>query len=424
MDKRIIKTVIAEKQMEISRLQLVERPIKFDGHANYVIVGIRRAGKSYQMFQDIKGRVASGGMKIEDCLYVNFEDERLSSIQASELGLLLECYAEMFDNPRPFVYLDEIQNVTGWEKFARRIADSKYRVMITGSNAKMLSGEIATTLGGRFIVREVFPFSFSEYLTWQGVSLDSNWEYVPDVRLQVVRLFPAYFHYGGFPETFVISDKREWINSLYLKILIGDIVVRNGIRSGASIRLLAKKMAESVMQPTTQTRLHHIVRSAVGNVSRNSISDYLDYMNEAFLTFTVSNFTDSLAERATVCKRYFYDNGLLYNLLFDGEASLLENIVAVDLVRRYRSGGADGVYYFEKGMEVDFFVPDASLAVQVSCSIDDAMTRESEVRALLRLSEAFPVRRAVIVTLDEEAAIAQPGLEIEVMPVWKWLLRG
>ena len=120
MEKRIIKAIIAERQQEINEIQLVERPIFFEEQANYVLVGIRRAGKSYQMYQDIQNRIKSGKAVIEDFLYINFEDERIASIEASELGLLLECYAEMYDNPKPLIYLDEIQNIEGWEKFARR----------------------------------------------------------------------------------------------------------------------------------------------------------------------------------------------------------------------------------------------------------------------------------------------------------------
>lgn len=125
----------------------------------------------------------------------------------------------MYDNPRPHIYLDEIQIIDGWEKFARRLADSKYHVMITGSNAKMLSPEIATTLGGRYIVREIFPFSFREYLKFNHITLGKNWPYLSEKRTNVYRFFADYFYYGGFAETFRQSDKRECLNSLYQKIL-------------------------------------------------------------------------------------------------------------------------------------------------------------------------------------------------------------
>lgn len=422
MEKRIIKAIISERQHEISMIQLVERPIYFEDQANYVLVGIRRAGKSYQMYQDIQNLVRSGKATLEDCLYINFEDERISSIDASELGLLLECYAEMYDNRKPLIYLDEIQNIEGWEKFARRLADSKYRVFITGSNARMLSRDIATTLGGRYIIREVFPFSFAEYLTFHQVHLKTNWEFDPVQRLAIIKSFNTYFHFGGFAETFPLTDKREWINSLYQKILLGDIIARNEIRNGAAIRLLAKKLAESVMQPTTQTRLLHIVKSSGSNISRNTLADYLNYMNDVYLTFNIPNFTDSVAERMSSCKRYFYDNGLLSNFLINAETKLLENIVAINLIEHYGKE-EDKVFFYNKGVEVDFYIPDEEMALQVSYSVDDSITREREVRALYQMSQVFSIKNAFIITWDEESTISHDGLDIEVIPVWKWLLR-
>ena len=401
---------------------MVERPIYFEEQANYVLVGIRRAGKSYQMYQDIQNLVRSGKATLEDCLYINFEDERISSIEASELGLLLECYAEMYDNRKPLVYLDEIQNIEGWEKFARRLADSKYRVFITGSNARMLSRDIATTLGGRYIIREVFPFSFAEYLTFHQIHLKTNWEFDPEQRLEVIKLFNTYFHFGGFAETFSLTDKREWINSLYQKILLGDIIARNEIRNSGAIRLLAKKLAESVMQPTTQTRLLHIVKSSGSGISRNTLADYLTYMNDVYLTFNIPNFTDSVAERMSSCKRYFYDNGLLGNFLINAETKLLENIVAINLIERYGKE-EDRVFFYHKGVEVDFYIPDEEMAIQVSYSIDDPLTREREIRALCKMSEVFGIKKAFVITWDEERTVSADELDIEVVPVWKWLLR-
>ncbi|MDR0894564.1 MAG: ATP-binding protein [Prevotellaceae bacterium] len=423
MDKRVIKAVIAAHQQAIGRVQLVERPIGFEEEANYVLVGIRRAGKSYQMFQDIQHRIKSGKVVLEDCLYINFEDERIASIEANELGMILDCYAEMYDNRKPQIYLDEIQNIIGWEKFARRLADAKYRVLITGSNASMLSRDIATTLGGRYIVREVFPFSFHEFLTYHQVDPKDNWEYLPDKRLQVIKLFDSYFHNGGFAETFPLANKREWLNSLYRKILLGDIIARYDIRNANAIRLLARKLAESVMQPSTQARLLNIIKASSTGISRNTLADYLTYMNDVYLTFSISNYTDSLAERSSICKRYYYDNGLLANFLIDAETKLLENVVAIDLLRRYGSGESDGLFYYNKGVEVDFYIPDKRMALQVSYSIDDPLTREREVKALSRLAEVFSLDKVAIVTRDEEDTLIENGLRIEVVPVWKWLLR-
>jgi predicted AAA+ superfamily ATPase len=422
MEKKVIKAIITEKHRQIPRMNVMKRPISFDENANYVIVGIRRAGKSYQMFQLIQQLIEGGKAHIEDCLYVNFEDERLAGMTAEELGLILEVYWEMFDNPRPRIFLDEIQNIPGWEKFARRLADSGYRVMITGSNAKMLSSEMATTLGGRYIVREVMPFSLHEYLDWLQLNLTDNWEFDAECRGRVVKAAQEYLQHGGFAETFALTDKREWTNSLFQKILLGDIIARNQIRNGNALRLLARKLAESVMQPISQTRLLHILKSAGSNVGRNSITEYLNCLAEAYLIFRVSNFTDSFSERINSSKYYFYDNGLLNVLSLENQAMQLENLVAIELLRRHRKGETDGVYYYQKGVEVDFYVPDAALAIQVCHSLHDPSTRERELRALGKFAQAFPVREALVITANEEEETLVEGLKVQVIPYWKWML--
>ena len=259
MKKNVIKALILEKQEEIRQLELIERPLIVEDTVNYVFVGIRRAGKSYLLFQHIQHLIKTGQAEVEDVLYLNFEDERISVFKAEELNLFLECYKEMYDK-KPLVYLDEIQNITGWEKFVRRLADSKYKVFVTGSNAKMLSKEIYTTLGGRFIAKEIFPFTFSEYLAFHQVKLDKNWEY-GDARLLVIKLFKDYFYYGGFAESFLLKDKRSWLNALYQKVFLGDVILRNEIRNENAIKILVKKLAESVMQPLSLARIKNIIES-------------------------------------------------------------------------------------------------------------------------------------------------------------------
>ena len=417
MNKEIIKRLIAEKQAEIVSVELMKRPVEIEATANYVFVGLRRAGKSYLMFQHIQDLIHSKRISIEEVLYINFEDERITSIKAEELGLLLDAYREMFDF-KPLIFLDEIQNIAGWEKFARRLADSKYRVFITGSNAQMLSREIYTTLGGRFIAKEVFPFSFREYLQYQGVVLDKNWEY-NDLRPKVIKLFRDYFYFGGFAESFTINDKRSWLNSLYQKILLGDIVCRSDIRNENAIRVLVKKMAESVMLPSSLSRIKNIVDSTGATISYNTLTNYLQYLTDAYLVFGISNFSDKLSNKETFKKRYFFDNGLLNNFLFDPETKLLENMVAIDLKKKY----GDDLFFYHKNVEVDFFVPKERRAIQVSYGMVHEVTRQREINALLKLSEVYQLDRLEIVTFDEETtSIQNGGVTIQILPVWKWLL--
>ncbi|MBR1439531.1 MAG: ATP-binding protein, partial [Synergistaceae bacterium] len=281
--------------------------------------------------------------------------------------------------------------------------------------------EIATTLGGRFIVRSVYPFSFSEYLQYKDVKLGEHW-LLDGQRTQVRALFTDYFQYGGFAETFDRMDKQEWLNWLCQKIVLGDIIARNEIRSTGMIRLLTKKLAESVMQPMTLMRLTNILKSTGERVSRNTVSDYLGYMNEAFMTFRLTNYTDSFSERVTNCKHYFCDNGLLNNYLIDPQSKLLENLVAITLMKRYDGQQEDGLYYYHKGIEVDFYVPSEGLGIQVSYSIRDYDTRERETGALIKMSKAFHLQRMMIITMDEEENIPVGDSLIEIIPVWKWLL--
>ncbi len=422
MDKQVIKTVIGEKQQQIGHTRLLQRNGQLDEHSCYVLVGIRRAGKSYTLYQDMQARLSAATAKVEDFLYINFEDERLASIKSEDLGLLLDAYLEMYDQKHPLIYLDEIQNVVGWEKFARRLAEAKYRVMITGSNAKMLSREIASTLGGSYIQRNIYPFSFSEYLSYRGILLDKNWEFQPEKRQTVVRHFNEFFFRGGFAESFDKSDKREWLTSLYQKILMGDIVERNRIRNPRIFRLLARKLSDSVMQPTTLRRLEHIIKSTGDNISPTVLKDYLGYMEDAYLIFSIPNLVSPLTEQQTIVKRYFADNGILNLFLMGGETKLLENIVAIQLNRSYPNTPEDSrLFYYHKGVEIDFCIPEANLAIQVSYSIDDFDTYEREVGGLIRFLKVYKQYQGIIVTWDTERQIQEEGIIIEAIPVWKWL---
>ena len=422
MNKQLIKAVIAEKQQEIGTAKLLQRGECFDKNSNYVLIGIRRAGKSFTLYQNIQELISAGIATIEDILYVNFEDERVASIRADELGEILDAYKEMYHQERPYIFLDEIQNITGWEKFARRLAESKYHVMITGSNAKMLSREIASTLGGSYIQRNIYPFSFKEYLEYHGVELEKNWEYRSEQKLTVIRHFANYFVFGGFAESFNKDNKREWITSLYQKILMGDIVERNKIRNPRVFRLLARKLADSVMQPTTLKRLEHIIKSTGDSISSTVLKDYLDYMEDAYLIFSIPNLVSPLTEQQTIVKRYFADNGILNLFLMNGETKLLENIVAVHLNKQYRNTDEDlRLFYYNKGVEVDFCIPERNLAIQVSYNIDDAVTYEREVGGLVKFLKAYDQYSGIIITWDTESEIVVDDITINVVPVWKWL---
>ena len=417
MDKNVIKQIILWQQDFVGKVRLQGRKIFFDENANYVLVGMRRAGKSYMLYQHIQELIAKGHSK-EEILFVNFEDERITDITKEELHLIIECYRELFDY-EPIIFLDEIQNVEGWEHFARRLADEKYRVFITGSNAHMLSREISSTLGGRYLTKEIFPFSFGEYLEFHDIQLSQHWSLSP-VRTDVVRLFSDYFYYGGLSEMFSLQDKQTWLQSLYQKILYSDIVIRKGVRNEQSLRLLVKKLADSVMQPTAVKRLQNILQGNGTKITRETISAYLDYMHESYLTFGVSSFTDGLSERETVRKHYFYDNGILNLFLFQPEPKLLENIVAIHLYKKY----GEDLFYYNKNVEVDFCVPKDGLLVQVCYRMVDDQTRTREIGALQKVAKFLKAQRCMVITYDQEETVSVSGLEkgIEIIPVYKFLL--
>ncbi len=417
MDKNVIKQIILNQQDFIGRIKLQSRNVCFEENANYVLVGIRRAGKSYMLYQHIQHLVANGH-SIEEMLFINFEDERISDIRKEDLYLVLEAYRELFAF-QPIIFLDEIQNVEGWEHFARRLADEKYRVFITGSNAHMLSREISSTLGGRYLTKEIRPFSFSEYLEYHNIHLPQHWELSP-IRADVVRLFSDYFYYGGLSEVFDIQDKKSWLQSLYQKILYSDIVMRKGVRNERSLRLLIRKLADSVMQPTAIKRLQDILQGDGTKITRDTIGSYLDYLHESYLTFGISSFTDSVSQRESVKKRYFYDNGILNLFLFLPETKLLENLVAIKLYNKY----GDDLYYYNKNVEVDFCVPNDGLLIQASYRMIDEATRNREIGALQKLSKFIKPQRCIIVTYDQEEIIQSNDLDvqIEVIPAYKFML--
>lgn len=417
MDKKIIKSIIARQQELVCNVDFIERPLTIEPTVNYVLVGLRRAGKTYMLYQTIR-HLLNEGHKKEEILFVNFEDERINDIRKDELQDILDAYGELYDT-KPIVFLDEIQNIEGWEHFARRLADEKYKVFVTGSNAHMLSREIASTLGGRYQIREIFPFSFMEYLSWHGVMIDKTWEY-GSTRQTVRRLFEEYFFYGGISEVFPLKDKRSWLTTLYQKVLYSDVVMRNRIRNDRVLNLLVKKLADSVMQPTSVKRLQDILTGVGQKVTRETVNSFLQYLHDAYLTFSLSNYSDGIKEREGNKKHYFYDNGILNLFLFQPESKLLENIVALSLVRKY---GEDEVFYYRRNVEVDFVVPQKSLAIQVAYDLDLSSTKSRETGSLVSLCKHMDnISHPLIVTMDTEETIDTDDLRIEVLPVWKWLI--
>lgn len=416
MEKNVLKTLIVEYQQFVKGITLIERDIHLSAQLNYVFVGLRRAGKSYLMYQQIQNLLKEGH-KVEEILYFNFEDDRLVNLTVEDLDLIKVCYEELYAY-RPIFFLDEIQIVQHWERFARRLADQKYRVYVTGSNAKMLSSEIATTLGGRFIVQNVYPFSFQEYLNANNIMVEPTWYFKN--RAEIVRSFSEYFYYGGLPELELVegAEKRQWLSNLFNKIFFGDLITRYSIRNDLAMKVLIRKLAESVKQPSSFSRLSNIVSSAGAKTTTDTIIDYLEFLQATWLIFSLENYASKLAEKVSNRKYYFIDNGLLNLFLIDPVTSLLENLVAITLRKKYE----EELYFYHQNIEVDFYVPVEKLAVQVSYSLKEETTRKREITALLKMAAVMEVDKLLIITNDEEEVITENGKEINVIPIWKWLL--
>ncbi|MDR1740145.1 MAG: ATP-binding protein [Bacteroidales bacterium] len=415
MEKDLTKQLILEYQEIALNKQLFVRPFNIEDNLNYVFVGLRRAGKSFLMFQQIQKMIKNGHSK-DEILYFNFEDDRLGVLNISDLEQIKLCYEELFDS-KPIFFLDEIQIVQGWEKFARRLADTGYRVFITGSNAKMLSKEIATTLGGRFMITEVFPLSFKEFLHFNNIDL-SNKNAKHKYRNEIIKFSEKYFYFGGLPEVVNIADKREWISNLYQKIFYGDLIARHQIRNDFALKILIKKLAENIKQPSSYNRIANIVSASGKKITTDTVIDYMEYLKESLLIFAIENISAKFQERESNRKYYFIDNGLLNLFLIDPNTFLLENIVAIQLLKKYKKE----LYFYNKNIEVDFYIPDEKLAIQVSYSMSDLDTRKREVDALDKLSGKFDLENMSIITKDEEETIiTNSGKTIEVIPLWKWL---
>ncbi|MEE0272613.1 MAG: ATP-binding protein [Coprococcus eutactus] len=420
MNRDTLKQIMIDQKETYLNNTIITRQYLLEENVNYCFVGIRRTGKSYLMYQQIK-QLESKGVPLSQIVYVNFEDERLLEIKVTDLNTILEIGLEMSGSAnKPYLFLDEIPNINGWEKFVRRIADMKYRINITGSNCKMLSSEIASTLGGRFIIMNVYPYSFTEYLT--ANHREKNYLDVISTqdRADVLSLYNEYVTFGAFPELVDIKNKRAFLSSIYQTIYLGDIITRNKISNDFAIKLILKKIAESVTKPLSFSRLTNILKSTGMAIGKQTVINYVGYMTDSYLLFTLQNYAAKLVDKETSPKYYFMDTGLLGLMLLDSKSAQLENLVAIELIRRY---GVENVFFFENNVEIDFYIPSERLAIQVSLQVlDDIDTKEREPRAFAKLNNFIPDSKCILITNSEETNLEYDGIDIEVIPIWKWLL--
>ncbi len=414
MEKNTLKRIILENQEFIKSVKPLPRDYHVEAKASYVFVGPRRAGKTWFMYSLIHSKIA-GGMDWSQILYINFEDERLYELHAEELDLLIESHKELFA-AKPVCFFDEIQNIEGWEMFVRRLADQGHQLYLTGSNATMLSREMATTLGGRFIVREIHPLSFREFLRFNDVALQPNFAF-SEQRIELRTHFENYLYYGGFPETLRFENKKEYLSNLFQTVFYGDIVARYKIRNDFALKLMIKKLAESVHDETSFSRIRNIIQSVGVKIGTATLIEYFRYLEDSYFMFSLTNVRAKITSRESKKKYYFVDNGLLSLFLLNPETILLENAVFVELRRRYGSE----FFYFRDKREVDFYVPGEQTLIQVSYAFGDIETRKRELDALAKAAKVVETKRQLVLTLDREEEIDDAA---RVMPVWKWALDG
>ncbi|MBO4667544.1 MAG: ATP-binding protein [Bacilli bacterium] len=414
MNHEIIKRVIADQHQVIKDAVIVDRDIELERDVNYVLVGLRRAGKSTLLYQRVQNLIKEG-MKWEQIIYINFDDERLDGFQLSDFDDIL-LTAEEMTSEKHYYYFDEIQNIDGWEKFAIRMANQNHKVDITGSNAKMLSGEIASRLGGRYIAKEITPYSFNEYL--RANNIDKSGMSIKELG-RINALLNQYFRFGGFPASLQFANKREYASSIYQKILFGDILTHYQIRNTNGIKLLIRKIAESVRNDISYTKLQNAITGVGYKLSKDTIIDYVGYFKEVFLVFSLENYYSSFVDKYSYPKYYFMDNGILNLFLDNKDSALLENVVAINLYRKHR----DQLYYLKgDATNIDFYLSEKNIAIQVAYSLKEKEAEDREVDNLIAFAKSQTNNvQLFIVTYDEERTIVKDDYKITVLSLRKVL---
>ena len=419
MNHDILKQVIFDQIEVIQNAEIIPRDYFFEKNVNYVLVGLRRSGKSTLLYKIARELVAEG-CDWSQIIYVNFEDDRLLGFTKEDFNDVVETAYELSDAKNIYFFFDEIQIIDGWEHFARRMADQKGHVYITGSNAKMLSSEMARVLGGRYIPKMIMPFSLSEALDFQKIAHDEAALLTTAKAAKIKRACQKYIAGGGLPDALLLKNKREYIKSVYEKVLLGDIIEREQVKNKMALRLMVKKIAETVMHEISFNTLSGNIKATGIKTSTDSMIDYTSHAENAYLIFRTRNYVSKFAEKESTPRFYFYDNGILSLFLVDKPSALLENAVGICLKRKYE----DGVYYFKSnqtGIDIDFYIPEEGMAVQVAYALGDAQERET--KSLVSLAQKTEgVKRLVIVTSEEERTLEIDGYVIEVIPVYKFLL--
>lgn len=361
-----------------------------------IISGVRRSGKSTLLKQMMQ--------QLGNYHYISFEDIRLSGFGTDDLTKLDEVFNEE-NGKSEFYFFDEIQNIEGWEIFVRQKLDEGKHLVITGSNASLLSRELGTRLTGRHSDFEMFPFSYKEYLNYKKSEPGVN-------------SFEGYLTEGGFPE-YLKFYENDYLQDLLRNILIRDIAIRHNIRNTKVLNELAVYLLSNIGKPFSFQRLRKMFNFG----STSTIIDYISFMEDSYLIFTLKKFDYSLKKQSVNPKKiYTIDNGLASanSLSYTSDkGGLLENVVFIKLRSKY-----NGLYYYSQQNECDFVIRDKGEIIQAIqvCFEINADNKNREFEGLLEAIKFLNLAEGLLLTMDEEDTVEYKGYKIIIKPVWKWML--
>lgn len=412
--------------------EIRERELTLPTNLNKAITvfGLRRVGKTYLLYQTIRGLIENG-VRLKEIFYINFEDNRLEGITAKELSKVVELYRKHNpDTKIMYFFFDEIQNVQGWEKFVRRLLERRdVRIFITGSSSKLLSKEIATTLRGRSLSFNLFPLSFREYLSFKDFKLEEP--LIEDERGVLMRYLEEYLYFGGFPEI-VNYDAHLKIRTLqeYLDLVVyKDLVERYGIEKISVMKALIRLIIKNFARRTSIRKLYNSLTSSGVKLSRNTIYEYFSYLEDVGFVVPIRRFSFSEVESLkSIAKLYVIDNGFptVYGVKDIGHR--MENLVAIELLRRkHYYNPLLQVHYWQNGSgkEVDFVLSEGFQVkelIQVSYDVSDEETKNREMKALLEASGKLKCKKLTVITWEYEEKEKINGRQIQFVPIWRWLL--
>ena len=431
MLKDILKQLILTKQAEIPYSVIPrDEALPTKCKAIVTIPGVRRCGKSTKMQLVINDLVAQGVAKT-NILWLGFDDERLYDMTKQDLDLVLEAYRELYPEISlrdVYMFFDEIQLIKDWELFVVRVYKTYCQhIYISGSNAKMLSQEIATTLRGYGVEYPTYPLSFAEYCRFKNIPTKHLLED------DLVRLRLAWNNYNtesAFPEVVLEKEKsirEKLLQGYYNAMLFRDLVERYSISQVGTLRYFIKRLMNNLTKPTSINAIYNDIRSQGLKVTKDDLYLWADYLCECFMFIRISKFTKSLVkEQRNAFKYYFIDNGMRQAVLLPqshDNGKLLENNVLLHLCRN--CGMLDKITYYQGNKECDFVIQQADhikQLIQVTWTMDDKETRDREINGILEASKATDCNNMLIITHNEEETITIEDKTISVIPAWKWML--